>query len=299
MKFGIYRLEGILAGDDIDDLERLFNRRIEVLSFYRAWNRCHIEDDLPWLTQLAAAPRQVLLTWEPWSIAEGVNGVGQPAFSLAQLLSGRYDGYIRAFARAVAGLLPGAYLRPMHEMNGCWYPWCGTVNGNTPGEYLQAWMHLRQLFAEEGATDLTWVWSPYAVSYPTEPWNSLESYFPGEDQVDLLALDGYNWGDDKEDGKWESFEALFAPAYDALTRLSGHGVMIAETASSERGGAKDAWIREALAALTQRFNRVEALVWFDVDKECDWRIASSAASLAAFREAAGGGLPVVGVEKCR
>jgi hypothetical protein len=40
--------------------------------------------------------------------------------------------------------------------------------------------------------------------------------------------------------------------------------------------------------LARRFPDVRALVWFDANKETDWRIDSSAASLAAFRGVFGG-----------
>jgi hypothetical protein len=286
MKFGIYRLDGQLDPGNLRSLEELFNRPIEMLSFYRAWNRCRIEDDRQWLAQLAGAPRQVLLTWEPWSLLGEKGGAPeQPEFSLQSLASGRYDAYIRDFARALKELLPEVWLRPMHEMNGNWYPWCGTVNGNSPQDYRAVWLHLRRLFAEEGADAITWVWSPYAISYPALDENALERYFPGEDQLDWTALDGYNWGTGSQGPGWQSFEELFAAGCQSIGRLSAKPLMIAETGCAESGGAKDRWISEAYAALAGRLGEVQALVWFDVDKECDWRIESSPESLAAFRAA--------------
>lgn len=286
MMFGIYRLHGLTDRKNIESVEILFNRRIDILSFYRAWNHCRIEDDINWLSQLAVTPRQLLLTWEPWRLAAGHEiSHSQPDFSLSSIVSGRYDAYIRDFARTLREFLPGILLRPMHEMNGNWYPWCGMVNGNSPREYRIAWLHLRRLFAEERAIDINWVWSPYAFSYPSLDENGLESYFPGDDQIDWVAIDGYNWGIDNPGAGWQRFEDIFSPAYESTGRISIRPLMIAETGSTEKGGAKDVWISEAFAALENRFSRIKALVWFDVDKECDWRIESSAKSLTAFRMA--------------
>jgi len=50
-------------------------------------------------------------------------------------------------------------------------------------------------------------------------------------------------------------------------------------------GDKAQWIRQMFASLKNRFERVEMLVWFDVNKECDRRMASSPQSLNAFRNA--------------
>jgi len=59
-------------------------------------------------------------------------------------------------------------------------------------------------------------------------------------------------------------------------------IMIGEMASAEQGGDKAAWIDAIIPALKTRYPQFKALVWFDVDKENDWRINSSTAALAAF-----------------
>lgn len=285
MKLGIYRPEGLLDASVMAHAEKELECRVEVLSFYRAWNRCEIDDDLQWLAGLAASRKDILLTWEPWRLPTDLTTPHrQPDFSLNEILSGRYEAYIRAFARALRQFASRLYLRPMHEMNGFWYPWCGTVNGNSPCQFICAWQYLREMFEKEDATDIRWVWSPYASSFPPDVGNRIETYFPGDRQIDRAALDGYNWGSTQAWSSWQSFEEIFTAGYDLLSGLSVRPLMIAETACAEQGGRKNAWIKDALAALGCRFPRVEALVWFDVDKECDWRIASSRSSRQAFRK---------------
>ncbi len=67
--------------------------------------------------------------------------------------------------------------------------------------------------------------------------------------------------------------------------------MITETASAEIGGEKANWIRRGfLNEIPQLFPRVSAAIWFDVQKESDWRVDSSSASLEAFREVAASSL---------
>lgn len=284
MALGIYRLEDLLDEPAIASLEKQLGQQLAILSFYRAWNRCRIEDDLPWLEDLSRCPRDILLTWEPWRLDHDPSHPEcQPAFSLRAIASGRYDRYISNFAKALKPFARKIFLRPMHEMNGFWYPWCGTVNSNEPGSYQTAWHHIFKIFQGEG-TSVRWVWSPYASSYPDTPANRLEEYYPGDDYVDWLAMDGYNWGTTREWSQWQEFHDLFSPAYASLTALSPHPLMIAETASAEPGGDKARWIREAFHSLHTHFQRVRIVVWFDIDKECDWRITSSRKSLKAFKE---------------
>ena len=287
MKFGIYRLEGINDEGSLCRIDQELGVPVGIRSYYRAWSNCCIADDLPWFEALARSPRDVLLTWEPWRLPAGNSRPEeQPEFSLHRILSGQFDTYIRDVARTLAELPLSIYLRPLHEMNGNWYPWCGTVNGNSPDEFALVWHHLRNLFQEEHAANITWVWSPYVHSYPENPENQIERYFPGDDAVDLIGLDGYNWGTDTDWGRWQSFVELFTDAYQTVTGLSGKDILIAEIASAEGGGDKASWIAEMLARLPSGFPQVRAVVWFDVLKECDWRLCSSEHVLNVFQQKA-------------
>jgi len=287
MKFGIYRLHEPLQESDLAFIEENYKTALQLVSVYRAWNRCYIEDDLPWLERLKQLPRDMLLTWEPWRIPPDEDRpFDQPDFALENIISGMYDSYIRAFGRELATFPRKIFLRTLHEMNGNWYPWCGTVNRNSGKLFIDAWNHIRNLVNMEAPYGIEWVWSPYAHSYPATPYNTIENYFPGDDALDWVAIDGYNWGSSREWSTWRSFEEIFSDAYKTLTSITRRPFMIGEVACGESGGSKELWIREALKALKGQFSKIEILVWFDVNKECDWRIASSSASLNAFRRGA-------------
>jgi len=51
-------------------------------------------------------------------------------------------------------------------------------------------------------------------------------------------------------------------------------------------GEKAQWIREAADTLKTKFTAIKAIVYFDVKKEYNWRIRSSASSQSAFRSLA-------------
>ena len=64
-------------------------------------------------------------------------------------------------------------------------------------------------------------------------------------------------------------------------------LMIAETASTESGGDKAAWIRQDFFdEVLLRFPRVRAIIWFHENKETDWRVDSSSASLRTYSDVA-------------
>ncbi len=56
--------------------------------------------------------------------------------------------------------------------------------------------------------------------------------------------------------------------------------------SSPDGGDKTAWIDAIVPTLKSSYPLIKGLVWFDVNKEEDWRIDSSADTLAAFKRMA-------------
>jgi beta-mannanase len=227
---------------------------------------------------IVAQGAQVLISWEPWDQTTG--NVVQPAYTLGAIISGTYDAYIAHWASQIKAWGQPVWVRFAHEMNGNWYPWDEGVNGNTPGQYVAAWRHVHDIFARAGAANVIWVWSPNVVS---GLGSSLASVWPGDAYVDWIGLDGYNWGTlGKWGSTWQSFSQIFGPSLAQVESLSGRPIVIAETASTEVGGDKAAWIQQFFASLAAQ-PRIGAFVWFNQVKETDWRIESSPAAQAAFR----------------
>jgi beta-mannanase len=173
-------------------------------------------------------------------------------------------------------------IRFAHEMNGDWYPWAEGVNGNQSGDYVAAWQHVHDVVAATGATNVQWVWSPN-VPY----WGStdLAGLYPGAAYVDVVALDGYNWGTSQSWSSWVAPQDLFGPGIAQLRTLApGKPILIAETAASELGGSKAAWNADLVSYLAAQPD-VMGFVWFHLQKEADWRINSSDSSASALNSA--------------
>lgn len=271
--------EGMSA---VTDIEQQIGAKLDTLLFYQAWGGGHAAFDAGWIKAAAAGKRNVFLTWEPWRPGEGTD---QPEFALSQILLGRYDDYIRSWARGIKAVPVLVYLRPMHEMNGNWYPWAPGVNGNTASQYVQAWRKIVSMFRAEGVKNVRWVWSPYTVDVPST--NRLETLYPGSTYVDVVALDGYNWGACEPDyGGWLSFDQVFAGAYSRVMKMGTRKpVWIGETAAPTLGGDKAQWIRDMFNVLkTSKYQHVSAVTWFSDLKECDWRLNSPQSAVTALKQ---------------
>jgi hypothetical protein len=263
----------------VDTLQAQTGRDVEIVNWYQNWGGgSWISSVQPHVVKAVTdSGRTPLLTWEPWDPAAGVE---QPAYRLARIADGTYDAYMASFARGLRDLGSTVYLRPMHEMNGTWYPWAGGVNANTPAEYGQAWRRMHDVFAAEGATNVRFVWSPNNIDMSSA--RPMEAFYPGASYVDVLAVDGYNWGSTApEFGGWQTFSQVFQNAYDRLKALGPQPIWIAEVGAAPEGGDKPAWIRDMWARAAQ-MDRLAAIVWFNENKERDWRANPTALVAAAF-----------------
>jgi hypothetical protein len=135
---------------------------------------------------IAATGATVLLTLEPW-IAGG--GVDQPSHSLARIAAGAFDADLHRWGAELGAWGRPVLLRFAQEMNGTWYPWSIGVNGNTAADYRDAWTRMRDRIRSAGAGHVEFVWAPNVVTGGT---TAFVDAYPGVEQVDHVALDGYN-----------------------------------------------------------------------------------------------------------
>lgn len=160
----------------------------------------------------------------------------------------------------------------MHEMNGNWYPWCGTVNGNNAALYRTVWIRIRKIFRKH-APKVKFVWSPNNIDFPNVARNKFEKYYPGDEYVDVLGFDAYNWGSTRpEFGGWKSFSKIALRTYNRLKTLSHRKpIWIAEVGSAPEGGNKAAWIRN-MFHVAKSLPQLKAILYFNLDKEEKWGI---------------------------
>ncbi len=266
----------------LDAYATLVGRMPTLVQWYQDWAHPGVREFDPVkmnaVTSRGAVP---VVTWNPWDDA---GGASQPAYSLSAIASGSYDPFIRQWAHDAAAWGQPFLLRFAPEMNGDWFPWGMGVNGNTSADYIAAWRHVVDIFRQAGATNARWVWCPNVAGAPQVTFPTL---YPGDSYVDWVGLDGYNWGTSQPSDpskQWTGLAAIFGASYDALVALTSKPVMIAETASTELGGDKAAWITQGLLTdVPTRLPAVRAVIWFDENKETDWRVNSSATALTAFR----------------
>jgi hypothetical protein len=199
----------------------------------------------------------------------------------AEILDGDADDLIAAAARRLRDLDRPALLRWGWEMNGDWYRWGGARNDQDTDGYVRCFRYLRRIFGDEGADNVSWVWSPNWNSSPKGDWNRIDAYYPGDEHVDWVGFSGYNL-------HREAPDTLFDPIYAKYAARKP--IMITEVGSKDYGGSTKAdWIRQLSAYVEQR-PAIGGVVWFDTDTHPSyperWRLDSQPDASAAYREMA-------------
>lgn len=193
--------------------------------------------------------------------------------TLDNIISGKDDAYIRQFATAAKNYRGPIILVPFHEMNGDWDPWDGLVSGNSPAKLVSAWRRVHDVFG--AASNVKWGWAPNVSEDSITSSNAIEKYYPGDAYTDYVGADGFNFA-----SPWQSFSQVFNTT---LTRLAAYKKPIyIFSFASGAGTNKAAWITDALNTQMAKYN-IAGWVWFNENKERDWRVNSDSASLAAFK----------------
>lgn len=237
--------------------------------------------DLEAVNRLWTAGHIPMIAWEPWDHTGRGGGrlrSRQPDYQLQTIINGDHDEFILDWASSAAAWGHPVILRFAHEMNGYWYPWAELANANAEGEFIEAWRHVYDLFIEAQATNVIWVWSPNLAGVTFTP---IDQLWPGDEYVDWVGLVGY-LGNGIDPRVWTpTFDELFGPTLAEVRALTDHPIVITEIGATELGGRKAEWITGVLEAVNSRPDIV-GLVWFEINKESDWRITTSKASAEAF-----------------
>lgn len=278
---------------DLAALESTLGAHLGIASSYVDWT--HVLGGPQELALAQGGRRAVLLSWESFGIR------------FTDVTSGAQNAYLNQVVQSMRQYPYPLYVRLWPEMNGSWSSWQPTgagskPNGGTPSQFIAAWRYVVTYMRTRGVTNLKFVFNPDASNGTLN--TPIASIWPGAQYVDVLGIDGYNWGQsalgptDTGD-TWRTFTQVFSSMYQQLTALDATApVWITEFGSKEPTKeddssypresspidplhSKGAWLTDLMSLRT--FPQLKALVYFNKLKERDWRLESSAASLAAIR----------------
>jgi hypothetical protein len=262
--------------DDLADFEAMVGAQTDLVAHFVHWGN---EKEFPsqYAPQIRDAGKTLVIYWEAKDY--NVTTPNDPRFNFDAILAGNWDSYIREFAVAAHEYGGPIIMVPFNEMNDNVAPWDGTVNNNSPEKHIEGYRHVREIFRET-APAVQFGWAVNNVSVPDIPGNQIEDYYPGDEYVDIVGVDGFNFGE-----PWTSFETAFDAAIGKLVQYQKPIYIF--SMGSRDGAGKAEWIRTGLGEKLHEYP-VSAWIWFNENKsangEYDWRVNSDPESLQAFQD---------------
>lgn len=192
---------------------------------------------------------------------------------LAAINAGRYDAYLRSYARQVSEAGVPVGLSFAHEMNGRWYPW--GYQHNNPAVFIAAWRHVHQVLASSGARKVIWVWTvDHNVAPASRAVSPIQPWWPGASYVDWVGVDIYYIT------SHSSFRRSFDPTLKAIRQFTTKPILITETAVPPQPGA----VRQILNLFAGvKAHGLLGVIWYDQRGRQNWYLNNRPAAVAAYR----------------
>jgi Glycosyl hydrolase family 26 len=160
-------------------------------------------------------------------------------------------------------------------------------------EFIAAWRHVVSIFDQQGASNVVWTWQMTAYAFRVSP--SSEQYapkwYPGDDWVDNIGADAYNWIScgATGTGKYNELQFLGDPVV-AFARAHGKKASFPEFASHANANRAQ-WLENAHRYLAQNQDIITAAFYFNrpptiaSNADCRWGLTGST-EYAQLREMA-------------
>jgi len=194
--------------------------------------------------------------------------------SVQGIVDGDYDDYLRSYADSVREFGHAVVIGFGHEMNAPTYTW--GYGRTAPSVFVAAWRHIVTLFREQGAENVTWLWTLQADGPGTGP---IQDWWPGASYVTWVGIDGYYYT------PADTFTSVFGKTIDQVRAITGKPVLLSETAVGPRAG-QFVKIQDLFAGMARY--KTLGLVWFDKKQDDgiyhqNWNIDDNPTAVAAFR----------------
>jgi hypothetical protein len=257
---------GLGAAGDIAALESAIGQRLRYQRIY------HQAETFPGAEERAAwlAGRIPVVSFKT------VHPDGTP-IPFADVVAGAADSELRRLA---------AFIRPDGSMPMVllYFPEPEDDVGDRPQDFAPAFRRVRQVMVGLG-TGVQW---GHTLSHGTYDRGDGALYYPGDDYVDLITCDGYNWCPSAGHGTAkETFDHLFTATNHFAERRGKHWLAteVGTWDDPAPGWGKAAWIA-AMGRAAKRWPSLKGILWFDHDVAegflCDWKLEDTPQAVEAF-----------------
>lgn len=276
-----------LRPEKLLEFEKLVNKKMKIAHYYIGWEVLASPDLLSQFETIRSNGWVPMLNVNPYYF-DKCFGYEKPLYrAIAQ---GDCDEFLHSSGKNLAKIKEPFYLVFAWEMNNDVNEWSVLKSGSTNDEFVAAWRRIHNIFRQERALNIIWVFCP---NVPEESVSPYAKIYPGDKYVDWIGLDGYNWGTTQSWSEWVDFAGVFTGSYNSLVSVAPEKpLMLAEVNTTDKGGDKPAWYKDMfLKQIPGNFPNIRAVIIFNEDKTgqegVNWRVDVTEESLKAFKESVG------------
>jgi hypothetical protein len=224
----------------------------------------HPETSLEWCAAHNVTP---MITWQP-DRSNMAQFKGEDA--IQAIADGKYDAYIRARADECKAFGKPIFIRFGHEFSYGGYAW-----SKHPDAYVSAWQRVVNIFRQEGASNVAFVWCANfpSVDYPNG-LTTIDRYYPGDAYVDWVGMDTYDISN------WErNFTRMVSGFYQEYCVQKDKPMFISEMGASDTLASDPAvnkgwpvsqdalnkarWIRDALNDIATKYPKIKGVTYWN------------------------------------
>ena len=193
--------------------------------------------------------------------------------SLAAIADGSYDRYLNEYASAVRQFGAPVILAFGHEMNAHWYGW--GYQRTSPAVFVQAWRHIHDLFAADGARNVKWLWAVNVTGSPSVS-SDIRQWWPGSRYVTWVGVEGHYYD------AAVTFPQLFGATLGQVRAFTGDPILVSEAGIAPNVSPER--ITDLFSGAQRR--GLIGVVWFD-EAGRNISVVDHPAALSALRSAVG------------
>jgi hypothetical protein len=260
--------------------ERMIGRKLTATRVYLRWDSAFPNRHVEWLKR---RNRTIVLSVRamredgsivPWrSIADAAEG------------SDLYDTIV-SWARRIGAFNQHIYLIFNHEPEARSNDSLGSSS-----DFIAAWRRIVGVFRQEGTQNVSWTWTMTSWAFETTDERAADNWYPGDDVVDVIGADVYNFSDCATAGRpWYSFRRNMLPIRAWAEAHPGLPIILPEwatTSDPQDVGRKASWIRDARRLLKKpAWRRIKMVLYFQtIDPSlpgCMWPVTVADGSARAL-----------------
>jgi hypothetical protein len=290
--------DDIVDASEVTTFQKLVRRKVTIAAWSISWHDGlrFPTSDVQALWRVGYVPQIRLFNWPVQDYAPVSQPLPPGPIANSDIAAGKHDTELRRFAAAARATNIPIEFDYDAEMQAA-HPWGGRFDGggtatgygdpgwpDGPEHYRDAYRHIIDIFRQEGATNVTFIFQTntidggYATGGYWEPWEAMKFYYPGDEYIDWLGLSAYaepffNVGPPQSFRGKLLGGAGYQGSYAEITALGDKPLMINEMGlyrmPSEQSKAQ--WVEDASAVLQSgQFPRVKGLVWWAQNKGGDY-----------------------------